>query len=117
MRERRTFVWAALAAMGLCFSAAPAGAAEARDDEEREVSPKDLPAAVLSAIEAAYPNHHTAIKRATEDRSTTRLIYDVEVYVATTAEEMDVELKIAADGTILEVEVESADDDEDEDEL
>lgn len=98
MRERKTFVWTALAALGLCVLAAPAGA--------EEIDAKDLPEAVVKAIQTAYPG--ATINEAEVETEDGKTVYEVEIV----KDKKEIDLDIAADGTILEAEEEDADDDD-----
>lgn len=79
------------------------------DEDEEEVAVADLPAAVVEAVIARFPDGKIVeAEMETEDGKT---VYEVEVK----DDGIEYEVEVSAEGEILEVESEEDDDDEDDD--
>ena len=88
----------------------------ANADEGKAIPIKDLPKAVLKAIEAVCPGGEiiSAEKEVEEEDGKTTIEYEVKVKLAS-GKVVEVEIEMAKDGTIRKIEIEDADDDDDDD--
>ena len=66
--------------------------------QEKKVSPKKLPAAVLASFKQAYPK--AVIKGASEENQAGKIIFEIESLDGKTARD----LQYLADGTVVEIE-------------
>jgi len=89
-----------------------AGCAKMRDmiGMEQEVPLKDVPAVVLDAAKGAVEG--IVLSEAEMETEDGKVVYELEG----TANSVEYEIEVAADGTVLEIEQEGDDDDDDDDE-
>ena len=103
MRNRA--VWMGGFAVLLCIAAGWSYAA----DDEQEIAIADLPAAVVDAVKAKFPD--ATLVEAEVETENGKMVYEVEIE----DDGQELEVEVSADGEILEVESDDDDDGEDDD--
>jgi len=98
---------------GMLAGFAPIHAGGDKDENEKEIAVKDLPEAVLAAIQAKFPKGE--IEEAEVIETKDGKVYEVEVEVEAADDEVEYEVMVSAAGKILSVEKEDDDDDDDDD--
>lgn len=92
---------------GILFWGFQAITSEGEEGKEVKVAKTDLPEAVRATLEKEAPG--ATIEEIEMEEEDGKVVYEIEVEI----DGKEIELEIAADGTLLEKEVDDEDDDED----